>query len=377
MDPEKILVLGGAGFIGLYTLEALVETGSEVITVDSLEPQVHGIKGTWPADVPKSVKVIHGRISEPKVIRSLLRDVDTVVHLAAAVGVGQSMYEIREYIDKNTGDTAALLDTIANEPNNVRKLVVASSMSVYGEGKYRCDSCHANGFPSSRDKESISRLGWEHICDQCGGHISPVSTSEDKPLAPASIYAMSKRHQEEMCLLVGRTYDLPTVALRFFNVYGPRQSLSNPYTGVCSIFLNRILGNKPPYIFEDGKQTRDLIHVRDVVHAILSAVNLKAADQTIINIGTGKPTSMLELAQSLIKLAGGTMRPYISSEFRKGDVRHCYADTTRAKGVLRFSAEISLEKGLTDLVRWSKQVRGQSLGSFEKSLKELKSRNLA
>jgi dTDP-L-rhamnose 4-epimerase len=374
---EKVLVTGGAGFIGSHTLDLLIKSGYHVTVLDNLEPQVYGEKGRLPDYVNKNATIIHGDIRDHELLKKIIKEVDAVIHIAAMVGVGQSMYQIRRYVDVNTNGTANLLNVLVNEKNNVKKLIIASSMSVYGEGKYYCEKCSTNVYPGLRSEDQLKKRQWNHLCPACNSTLTPLPTDEEKPMMPTSIYAMTKRHQEEMCLLIGKTYGIPTIALRYFNVYGSRQALSNPYTGCAAIFTSRILNNKPPYIFEDGEQKRDFIHVKDVAKANLLALEHNNANYEVINIGTGKPSSIKELAETLIKLyKKPTLKPYISNEYRKGDIRHCYADITKARKLLDFKPTISLKDGLTELSEWAKTSRWGAVDLFERALKELKEKHL-
>ena len=372
---DRVLVTGGAGFIGSFTVDLLVERGYDVIILDILEPQVH--QGKTPEYLNEKAKFVEGDVRDKELLAQLLKEVDAVVHLAASVGVGQSMYQIEKYVDHNTRGTATLLDVLVNKENDVKKLIVASSMSIYGEGKYHCEKCGVSRYPELRGEEQMRNKAWDPPCPECRTPLKPVPTDEDKPLMPTSIYALSKRHQEEMCLLTGKTYDIPTVALRYFNVYGPRQSLNNPYTGVCAIFTSRILNNNPPYVFEDGKQTRDFIHVKDVAKANLQALECNSADYMTVNVGTGKPLSIRKLAEILIELYGNKLQPYISRKYRKGDIRHCYADTQRMHKLLNFKPTTNLRDGLTELTEWAKAHRWGAIDLFDKALDELTSRQLA
>lgn len=373
---EKILVTGGAGFIGSHTVDLLIKSKYQPIIIDNLEPQVHG--KTKPDYLNNDATFIQKDIQDPKTLREIIPQVDAVIHLAALVGVGQSMYQIERYININTKATATLLDTLVKEEHNVKKLIVASSMSVYGEGKYLCEKCKTEVFPELRIEKQLKNKQWDQKCPDCGSNLKPLPTDEKKPLMPTSIYAQSKRHQEEMCLLIGKTYGIPTVALRYFNVYGSRQSLSNPYTGACAIFTSRILNNKPPYIFEDGKQARDFIHVKDIAKANLNALESDKANYEAINIGTGKPITIFNLADTLIKLYNKShIKPHISNEYRKGDIRHCYADITKAKELLNFKPDIILQDGLSELSQWAKTHGWGAVDLFEKALKELKEKQLA
>lgn len=375
---EKVLVTGGAGFIGSHTVDLLLKRGYMVKILDNLVPQVHGKKIAAPNYMSGDAVFIYGDARDRPLLKKTIQEVDAVIHLAARVGVGQSMYQPEGYVDVNTKGTATLLDVLVNEENNVKKLIVASSMSIFGEGKYYCEKCSADVYPGLRDEEELKKRQWDHLCPTCTSILTPLPTDEEKPLMPTSIYAMTKRHQEEMCLLIGKAYSISTVALRYFNVYGSRQALSNPYTGCAAIFTSRILNDKPPYVFEDGKQMRDFVHVKDLAKANLNALELNGADYRAVNIGTGKPISIGELAEILTKLFDrSNLRSYISNEYRKGDVRHCYADIHMARELLSYEPSISLEDGLTELVGWAKTHGWGATDLFDKALRELKERRLA
>jgi dTDP-L-rhamnose 4-epimerase len=375
---KKILVTGGAGFIGSHTVDLLIKKGYEVIILDNLDSQVHGKQNIKPDYLNKDATFIRQNYQNKNHLKKIIKQIDGIVHLAALVGVGQSMYQISRYISGNSTATANLLDVLVNTKNNVKKLVVASSMSVYGEGKYFCENCKDNKFPDLRDNKQLKNSQFDQICPTCNTVLKPLPTDEDKPLNPTSIYAQSKRHQEEMCLLVGKTYGIPTIALRYFNVYGSRQSLSNPYTGACAIFTSRILNNKPPFIFEDGKQIRDFIHVSDIASANLKALESNKANYEAINIGTGKPHTIIGLAETLTKLyEKSNLKPYVSNQYRKGDIRHCYAAIKKAEELLNFQPKTNLTKGLTELSVWAKKMGWGAIDDFEKALAELKEKELA
>ena len=343
----RTLVTGGAGFIGSHLVRRLLELGDEVVVLDSLESQVHGDVAP---PVPDGVRVCRGDVGDADVADSALDGVDRVVHLAAAVGVGQSMYEMAKYVRLNSLSTASFLErVVARSPRP--RLVVASSMSIYGEGEYECPE-HARIASAPRAEGQLARREWECRCPQCGREVEPVGTREDKILQPTSIYAITKRDHEEMCLAVGAAYDIPTVALRFFNVYGPGQALSNPYTGVAAIFASRLLNGRPPVIFEDGRQSRDLIHVSDIVEGIVLALGSDAAVGAALNIGTGRSSTVNDVADALARGLGVDVEPTRTGQYRAGDIRHCFADSTLAKELLGFEAKVSLESGMRDLVRW-------------------------
>jgi dTDP-L-rhamnose 4-epimerase len=371
---EKVLVTGGAGFVGSFVVDALVERGYDVRIYDALVPQVHGPERGLPAYLNPSAEFIQGDMRNRDQLARALQGVDIVLHLAAVVGVGQSMYRIRYYTEMNTLGGAALLELLANTKHQVRKVLVASSMSIYGEGKYECNE-HGVVFPRLRPQAQLRVHDWEIKCPKCGKALCSVPTDEGKPLFPTSIYAITKRDHEEMFLCTGMAYDIPTVALRFFNAYGPRQALSNPYTGVMAIFAGRLLNRQPPVIYEDGCQTRDFIHISDIVQGLLLAMDRPEADNQVINLGTGQPTSVLRVAQMLSEhLTAGEVRPQIQHQYRTGDIRHCYADATKARRLLAFEPQVPLQEGLADLLAW---VREQTaMDRFDQVEQELKAKAL-
>ncbi|MFX1293616.1 MAG: SDR family NAD(P)-dependent oxidoreductase [Promethearchaeota archaeon] len=348
---QNILVTGGAGFIGSHLIDTLINKGYNVKVVDNLEPQVHGASQQIPVYLNKKVDFILGDIRDLEVIQRSIEDVDAIYHFAASVGVGQSMYQIDKYVSINTQGTARLFDFLVNRENDVQKIIIASSMSIYGEGKYECQNCGIV-FPPLRDIDSLKSKQWELKCLTCGSTLKRLPTDESKPLYPNSIYAQSKRHQEEMALLIGKNYGIPTVVLRFFNVYGTRQSLSNPYTGVCAIFSSRLKNNNPPIIYEDGLQTRDLIHISDIVAANILALEKQAANFEIFNVGSGTAITILDIAKILIQLMQIQVKPKIVNQFRKGDIRHCYANITKIRNKLGFKPKIKIQDGFKDLIDW-------------------------
>lgn len=366
---------GGAGFIGSHIVDALLREGHEVRVYDSLEPQVHGglrEEAKWPEYLAPECEKVLGDVRDREALRRALNGVDVVYHQASAVGVGQSMYEIERYVDLNTRGTAVLLDVLANDRHQVRRMVVASSMSIYGEGKYRCPT-HGDVFPQLRSEEQLAAREWEMRCPACGTVVEPLPTDETKPLYPTSIYAITKKDQEEMCLVVGRAYGIPTVALRYFNVYGARQALSNPYTGVAAIFSGRLLNDKPPVIFEDGLQSRDFTHVSDIVQANMLAMKRDEMDYGVFNVGTGRQLSILDVADALIEELGSRQRPEIVRSFRAGDIRHCYADISRLRA-MGYRPRVRFEEGVSALVEWVRQQT--AVDAFEQAREELVRRGL-
>lgn len=366
---EHILVTGGAGFIGSFLVDALIERGHRVRIYDALVPQVHGSDQAVPDYMNAEAEFIKGDVRDGDALARALRGIDVVYHLAAAVGVGQSMYQIQYYTDVNTLGGAVLLNLIANTEHSVRKMVVASSMSIYGEGKYRCDE-HGVVYPRLRTEAQLKDRDWEMKCPHCGRDVVSVPTDEDKPLYPTSIYAITKRDHEEMFLSTGFAYGIPAVALRFFNTYGPRQALSNPYTGVMAIFSGRLLNGQPPVIYEDGQQSRDFTHVSDIVRGLLLAMDRPEADYQVFNLGTGLPTSIGHVARMLSQhLTEGRVEAQILNRFRAGDIRHCYADLSKARELLGFEPRVPLEDGLDDLLAWVKEQQAED--RFSQVEKEL------
>jgi dTDP-L-rhamnose 4-epimerase len=348
------LVTGGAGFIGSHLVDELIAKGKNIRILDALVPQVHGEGADWPAWTPTEVEKMRGDVRDPEVWLKALQGVDQVYHLAAEVGVGQSMYEIARYMEANTMGTAHLLEILARGNRKIERLVVASSMSIYGEGAYRTSSGETV-FPVEREPGMIARREWEMTLPGEKQALTPIPTSEEKPLRPTSIYAISKRDQEEMCLSVGKAYHIPTTALRFFNVYGPRQALSNPYTGVAAIFSSRLLNGKQPLIFEDGLQSRDFIHAKDIVQGLILAMECESANNEAINIGGGGSTSVRKVAEVLAEKLGLSVEPQIVNKFRAGDIRHCFADISKAERLMGFRPTISFEDGMGDLIGWLRQ----------------------
>ena len=367
---EHVLVTGGAGFIGSHLVDSLVSDGHTVRVLDNMDEQVHG--GKKPDYLNPGAEYIIGDVCEPDDVRASLGGVSVVFHFASAVGVGQSMYRIAHYVRSNSLGTAVLMDEIVNHETDVRKVIVASSMATYGEGAYSCEKC-GTVRPPLRGEEQMRLRKWGPVCPSCGGACRPIPTSEDAHQRPNSVYALGKRDQEHMVLMLGRTYGFGATALRFFNVYGPRQSLSNPYTGVCAIFSSRIKNGNPVVIFEDGFQTRDFISVHDVVRANLLSMERPEANGKVFNVGSGTPVTIKEIATTLADLYGSDVRPRITEEFRKGDVRHCYADMSRIRSI-GFEPSIGLADGLRDLVDWGSDVEAND--GFDQAERELEEKGL-
>jgi dTDP-L-rhamnose 4-epimerase len=342
-----------------------VRCGYEVSVFDNLTPQVH--HGQEPY-IPEGAEFIQGDVRDLAKLSFAVKGSEVIYHFAAAVGVGQSMYQVSEYTGTNNLGTANLFQAILDTRAAPEKLVVASSMSIYGEGNYLCRECGAMA-PQPRPLDQLKAKKWESFCSACGESLMPVPTPEDKPLQCTSIYALSKKDQEEMALLLGRTYQIPVVALRYFNIYGTRQSLSNPYTGVCAIFASRLMNRKSPVIFEDGLQMRDFVSVHDIVQANLLVLGNSGADGKAVNIGSGEPVTISEVADALAHALGVQVPADITGKYRAGDVRHCFADITQASQLLDYQPQTSLKQGVEELVAWLRSQ--QAKDSVDQAMQQL------
>ncbi len=362
----RILVTGGAGFIGSHLVDALVAEDHQVRILDNLTPQVH--RNGAPVWLNGSAELIQGDVRDAGALARSLTGIDAVAHLAAEVGVAQSNYEVRRYVEANSGGTANLLDILIK--TGLRPaLVIPGSMVCYGEGLYR----RADGVPVRppiRTREMIDRYGWEPVCPESRAALVPVPTPEHAVQNIGSVYALTKFDQEKLGLNLGRLHSIPVTVLRFFNVYGPRQSLSNPYTGVTAIFMARIKNARPPVIYEDGGQTRDFVSVHDVVRAIMAALVDRSAPGECLNIGSGVPTKIGDLARMMAAACGSSIEPVVTGEFRNGDIRHCFADTARASATLGFRPAVELAQGLDELVRWAETEEATDM--YEQAEAELR-----
>jgi dTDP-L-rhamnose 4-epimerase len=385
VSKGKVLVTGGAGFIGSYIVEALLAAGYEVRVFDNLESQVHGglaESGEAPEYLAEEAELIQGDVRDREAVEKALEGVDYLFHEAALVGVGQSMYDARRYMDVNAVGGATVLDAVTQSKTvrgRLKKMVVASSMSIYGEGAYRCAE-HGMVYPRLRPAAQLEQGEWELRCPACGAVVAPVATTEDKPLQPLSIYAIGKRDHEEMFLAMGAAYGIPAVALRYWQVYGARQALSNPYTGVGAIFSSRILAGNPPPIYEDGRQLRDFVHAKDIARANVLALESEKADGVAINVGTGTPISILEVAETLIREMGADqsrLQPDVLGTFRPGDTRHCFPDVSRARELLGYEAQIPFAQGARELIAWVREQEGKVEDRFDQAQTELARAGLA
>ncbi|MFZ3234701.1 MAG: NAD-dependent epimerase/dehydratase family protein [Stellaceae bacterium] len=349
---ETVLITGGAGFIASHCAALLLREGYSVRALDNLDAQIHGAERRPPAYLDRRVELVVGDVRSPRLVRRALADVDAVIHLAARVGVGQSMYEVADYTDVNSRGTAVLLEAMVERAKRRRfsRLVVASSMSVYGEGLYR--GADGTTVPVVQRMPRRLKSGLWEPTDTAGAALEPLPTPETKPVSMGSVYALSKYDQERLCLLVGGAYDIPAVALRFFNVYGPHQALSNPYSGVLAIFAARLLNGRPPLIFEDGEQRRDFVYVGDVAEACRLALSSDAATGHALNIGSGRAVTINQVARLLADALGVAIRPEVTGECRIGDIRHCFPDISQARSVLGYRPQTTLEEGVGKLVAW-------------------------
>jgi len=367
---KRVLITGGAGFIGSHLADELIRHNYHVRVLDNLSEQVHGPGATRPQYLAREVELIVGDVCDAMIVRDSLDGVDCVFHLAACVGVGQSMYDIARYTAVNNYGTAILLEELIDHP--VQKLVVASSMSIYGEGLYkdaRGDICSTAGRNIAQLKAGLWDIG-----DDAGSALIPVATPESKVSCLSSVYALSKFDQEQMCLIFGKAYGIDTTALRFFNVYGTRQALSNPYTGVLAIFISRLLNNKAPLIYEDGRQLRDFVSVYDVARACRLAMESPRAAGEVFNIGSGHKYTIQQIAARLGAEMGKNIKPQITGKYRVGDVRHCFADVTKAKEMLGFSPQVPFEHGIKELVEWVQSQ--EAIDKAEEAVGELDRRKL-
>jgi dTDP-L-rhamnose 4-epimerase len=373
MSAERLLITGGAGFIGSHLVDRLVATGRSVRVLDVLEAQVHGASTGYRNP---DAQYVEGSVLNRELVSSALAGVEAVVHLAAQVGVGQSMYEMARYVRDNGLGTAVLLEAVAERRDSVSSLVVASSMSIYGEGLYACAACGVEDAHVVRSVDALSDRRWEPVCSSCGSEATPMPTPERKRLDCDSVYATTKRDQEELCLVFGRAYGVRSVALRFFNTYGPRQSLSNPYTGVAAIFASRLLNRAAPLVFEDGLQSRDFVHVSDIVRAIELSLNSDRAQDVALNVGTGVATTVLDVAEALAAGLEVDLAPEIVNRFRQGDIRHCYADISAAKEILGYEPAVSLQDGMKNLIGWLVTDAPPAEDKTQRSTAELAARGL-
>jgi dTDP-L-rhamnose 4-epimerase len=374
---RNILITGGAGFIGSKLSLLLVAKGYHVRVLDNLSSQIHGNEAESSPlfrSIQGKVEFFRGSVTSRDDLNKVLQDMDTVIHLAAETGTGQSMHAIQHYADVNIGGTALLLDMIANEQIPIRKIVVASSRAIYGEGKYCCPQ-HGFVFPPSRAAEDLERGDFSVHCPKCGVSAQFVSTDEESPACPTSIYGITKLTQEQMVLTVGKALGISAIAFRYQNVYGPGQSLANPYTGILSIFSTRIRNGRNINIFEDGKESRDFVYLDDVVAVTAKGIEYETQLVDVFNVGSGVATDVLTIAGTLQKLLGESVPTEVSGQFRLGDIRHNVADLTKVNSVLGFETSVSIEEGLRRFAAW---VKGEKIhvDQYEESIRLLQAKGL-
>jgi dTDP-L-rhamnose 4-epimerase len=349
---ERVLITGGAGFIGTHTADALVAAGAEVRVLDNLDPQVHGDEARFPAALEEIAECRLGDVRDPDAVDRALSGVDRVLHGAALTGVGQSMYDLRSYTDVNVTGTANLLERVLRTRPDLRRLVLSSSRAVYGEGTFACGAC-GEVHPPPRDRADLDRGDFAIRCPGCGGPVHPVGSPEGRPLRPLSVYGWTKRCQEEQCTAAAETFGLPATVLRYFNVYGSGQSLVNPYTGIVSSFTTRLLDDRPIAIYEQGVPVRDFVHVSDVVRANVAALGTDLAPGTVVNVGTGVGVTITEVAEQLAHALGRPADIEVGSQFRVGDIHSCIATTDRLAATLGIEAQVTLAAGLAEFAGWA------------------------
>lgn len=374
MNYKKILITGGAGFIGSNLSLKLLEKGYEVTVLDNLSPQIHGKFSPLYESIKDKVNFIKGTVLCYDDWKKALEDIDVVVHLAAETGTGQSMYEIEKYTDVNIKGTSIFLDILANEKHNVKKMLIASSRSIYGEGKYECVN-HGIVYPTERKDEDMAKSDFNVKCPICNQDVKLLPTDEESKIHPSSIYGITKQVQEQMFMVMGKSLNIPAVALRYQNVYGAGQSLSNPYTGILSIFSTRIKNGNDINIFEDGKESRDFVYVDDIVDATILSIENYEANYEVFNVGLGKAIDVITVANTLVKQYGSNSKITISGNYRLGDIRDNYADLSKIKLKLGFEPKVSFEEGIQKFTTWVEQQEIVE-DKYEKSIKEMKEKGL-
>jgi dTDP-L-rhamnose 4-epimerase len=365
---ERILVTGGAGFIGSNLVRVLLKDGFDVVVLDALITQVHP-EGKWEA--PPEVTFFHGDVRDKEIVSRSLEGVHYIIHLAAETGVGQSSYEIARYVGVNEFGTGVLLEEASKQTDSLRAVILASSRAVYGEGRYLCERC-GPVYPSLREAEDLKQGRWDPHCPQCNGRVEPTGSVEDQPLRPASVYGITKHNQEQLTEQFSESFGIPSVALRFQNVYGPGQSLSNPYTGILSIFSTRIMSGNPVLIYEDGFEKRDFVYIDDIVDSICLPLRNRTSGFQVYNVGSGKGTSVSEVAKTLVEEIERNVPVEIVGKYRIGDIRHAWADIRRIREEFGFAPKVSLREGLRSFVSWVKQqpTREDHYKTMEKEMME-------
>jgi dTDP-L-rhamnose 4-epimerase len=372
---KNILITGGAGFIGSRLCEKLYDKGYNITILDNLSEQIHGTKES---SLFKKIKgkctFIKGDVRNKEDWKIAIKGQEIIVHLAAETGTGQSMYEVEKYNAVNIMGTAYLLEILANSPHSVKKMIIASSRAIYGEGKYNCE-IHGTQYPLQRKEKDMEKREFTPKCNVCDLELNLLATDEKSKIHPSSIYGINKQQQEQMVMLMGESVGIPSVAFRYQNVYGPGQSLSNPYTGILSIFSTRILNGNNLDIYEDGLESRDFVFIDDVVDATILGIEKEQANGEVFNVGSGVATTVIEVAESLKKFFDSNISISISGKYRLGDIRHNYADLKKAKNLLGFTPKYNFQKGISEFVNWVKTQEVME-DKYEKSVQELKDKGL-
>lgn len=371
---KNILITGGAGFIGSNLALALIKKDYNITVLDNLSPQIHG--GTSPLydSIKDKVNFIQGTVLSYDDWKLALKDVEVVIHLAAETGTGQSMYEIEKYTDVNIKGTSIFLDILANEEHSVKKMIIASSRSIYGEGKYNCEE-DGLVYPTERLDADMSKGDFNVKCPECNANVELLATDESSKIHPSSIYGITKQVQEQMFMVMAKSLNIPAVAFRYQNVYGAGQSLSNPYTGILSIFSTIIKNGNDISIFEDGKESRDFVYIDDIVDATILGIEKDEANYEVFNVGLGEAIDVMTVANTLVAEYGTDTRITVTANYRLGDIRDNYADLTKIKNKLGFEPKVSFKEGISKFVKWV-NLQDVSEDKYTQSIKEMKERGL-
>ena len=372
---KNILITGGAGFIGSRLCEKLFDQGNNITVLDNLSEQIHGNGESFLFNkIKDKCTFIKGDVRDKNDWAHAIKNQEIIIHLAAETGTGQSMYEVEKYTNVNVIGTSHMLEILANSNHNVKKIIVASSRSIYGEGKYNCKT-HGVQYPSKRKEEDMKKGEFNPKCSMCNSSLNVLPTDEQSKIHPSSIYGINKQQQEQMVMLMGESLSIPSVAFRYQNVYGPGQSLSNPYTGILSIFSTRILNGNDLDIYEDGEETRDFVYIEDAVDATILGIEKEEANGNIFNVGSGVSTRVLDVANTLKRLYNSEINITVNGEFRLGDIRHNFADLSKSKDILGFTPKYNFERGITEFVNWVKTQEVME-DKYEKSIQQLKNKGL-
>jgi dTDP-L-rhamnose 4-epimerase len=377
MKYKKVLITGGAGFIGSNLALQLLEKGCEVTVLDNLHPQIHGAaeQSYLYQRIKDKVRFIKGDVCNIEDWKNAIADNEVIVHYAAETGTGQSMYAIKRYMDVNVGGTGIMLDLLANEKHQVKKVIIASSRAIYGEGKYWSIERNSAVYPEGREDADMLKGDFEPKCPISGGRVELMATDENSKIHPNSIYGLTKYNQEQAVLIACKALGIPAVAFRYQNVYGPGQSLKNPYTGILSIFSTRIKNNSGINIFEDGKESRDFVYISDVVDATILGIEKDAANNHVFNVGSGVATTVRTVAETLLKNYEIEVPIEVTGQFRLGDIRHNFADLGYIKSVLGFQPKVTFTAGIKEFTNWVNEQEVASDG-YENSLAEMKAKGL-